>query len=309
VTALVELKARFDEENNLHWAKALEQAGAHVIYGITGLKVHAKIATVVKLTKAGLKQYVHLSTGNYNAASAKIYTDIGYFTSRPEIVSDAVRFFHHLTGSTKNAYLDTLAMAPTQIKPRLLDMINTEKEKGSEGRIIAKMNSVVDGDMIEALYDASRAGVKIDLIIRGICCLKPGVAGLSENIKVISIVGKYLEHARIFYFKHSSPQVYFASADWMTRNLDKRIELMTPAIDEHVSEKLLEIINLQLKDNVQARELNCDGTYMSILPKDGEKEIDSQKLMETLTAKLFERLTRDNAPKEHRLATKLLDES
>lgn len=309
VTALVELKARFDEENNLHWAKALEQAGAHVIYGITGLKVHAKIATIVRASKDGLKQYVHLSTGNYNAASAKIYTDVGYFTAKPEIAADAIKFFHHLTGSTKNAYLETLSMAPTQIKPKLLELIKAEQAKGEEGRIIAKMNAVVDGDMIDALYAASKAGVKIDLIIRGICCLRPEVKNLSENIRVISIIGKYLEHARIFYFKHAEHQVYFSSADWMTRNLEKRIELLTPAYDAHVSEKLLEILTLQLKDNVNARKLDSQGKYTAVVAQSGEKEFDSQKLLETLTAKLFERLTRENTTKEHKLATKLLTES
>jgi polyphosphate kinase len=171
------------------------------------------------------------------------------------------------------------------------------------------MNALVDGEMIDALYEASNAGVKIDLIIRGICCLRPGIEGMSENIRVVSIIGKYLEHARIFYFKHSDPQVYFASADWMTRNLEKRIELLTPAFDSHVAEKLLEIINIQLKDNMNTRLLDSNGKYIAVLPKDGEKEIDCQRLMETLTAKLFERLSRESTSKEHKLTAKLLSES
>lgn len=200
VTAMVELKARFDEENNLHWAKALEQAGAHVIYGITGFKVHAKITQIIKKDAGKLKFYMHLGTGNYNGSSAKIYTDVSFFTTDEMFEKDTTNFFHILSGYNKNRKLDKLSMSPMQIKERLLEMIMMETEYGEEGRIVAKMNALVDSDMIKALCKASAAGVKIDLIVRGICCLRPGIKGISENIRVISIVGKYLEHARIFLF-------------------------------------------------------------------------------------------------------------
>ncbi len=218
VTAMVELKARFDEENNLHWAKALEQAGAHVIYGITGFKVHAKITQIIKKDAGKLKFYMHLGTGNYNGSSAKIYTDVSFFTTDEMFEKDTTNFFHILSGYNKNRKLDKLSMSPMQIKERLLEMIMMETEYGEEGRIVAKMNALVDSDMIKALCKASAAGVKIDLIVRGICCLRPGIKGISENIRVISIVGKYLEHARIFYFKHNNPGFYISSADWMPRN-------------------------------------------------------------------------------------------
>ncbi len=191
VTVMVELKARFDEENNLIWAKALEKAGAHVIYGIKGFKVHAKAALVTRRKNGKLKQYAHLGTGNYNPATAKIYTDISYMTSKDEITNDLTRFFHFLTGFSKKGKLDELYMSPAQIKPKILSLIHNETRKGEDGQIIAKVNSLVDEDVIRALYKASQAGVKIDLIVRGICCLKTGIEGVSENIRVISILGKY----------------------------------------------------------------------------------------------------------------------
>ncbi len=307
VTALVELKARFDEENNLHWARALERAGAHVVYGIAGLKVHAKIATVVRKHRDGLKQYVHLSTGNYNVQSARIYTDVGFFTANKDVVEDATKFFHHLTGSAKYSELKALSMAPTQMKKKILSLIENEEMQGENGQIIAKMNALVDPDVIRALYKASMAGVKIALIIRGICCLRPGVAGISENIRVTSIVGKYLEHARIFYFKNSSPQIYFSSADWMTRNLEKRIELLTPVYDVKIGQKLLEILKLQASDDVQARELRVDGEYVRVLSQNGG--LDSQKILEDYVTSVYESYVKEQSSKENRLASKLLKES
>ena len=307
VTALVELKARFDEENNLHWARALERAGAHVVYGIAGLKVHAKIATVVKKAKDGLSHYVHLSTGNYNVQSARIYTDVGFFTADRGIAEDATKFFHHLTGAAKYSELKTLSMAPTQMKKKILELIENEERNGANGYIIAKMNSVVDSDVIRALYKASMAGVKIELVVRGICCLRPGVEGISDNIRVISIVGKYLEHARIFYFKNSNPQVYFSSADWMTRNLEKRIELLTPVLDQKVSHKMLEILRLQIADDVQARELGADGEYTKLTPKNGG--LDSQKILEDYVSGVFESYSREQNSKESKMVSKLLKES
>ncbi len=287
VTAMVELKARFDEENNLIWAKALEDAGAHVIYGIPGFKVHAKIAQVIRKSNDKLKIYLHLSTGNYNESTAKIYTDVSYFTSREEFRADSITFFHILTGFSKNKKLTNLKMSPMQMKENLLEMIKIERSYKNKGRIIAKMNSLVDSDIIKALYKASQEGVKIDLIIRGICCLRPGVESISENIKVRSIIGKYLEHSRIFYFKHAKPTIYISSADWMPRNLEKRFELMTPIYDSSLALKLLDLLNLQLNDNVLAWELHSDGEYELLKAEDGKKEINSQLFLENYVNKLY----------------------
>ncbi len=223
VMVLVELKARFDEENNLRWARALEEVGAHVVYGIPGVKVHAKIAQVIKRKGKQLKSYVHLATGNYNPSTAKIYTDISYFTSKEEYAKDATSFFHFLTGFSTYTKLDTLFMSPTQIKPKLLRLIEKESSYSKEGHIILKANSLVDQDIIKELYKASQAGCRVDLIIRGICCLKPGIEGVSENITVHSIIGKYLEHPRIYYFKHAKTTCYIASADLMPRNLVRHV--------------------------------------------------------------------------------------
>lgn len=263
VTVMVELKARFDEENNLHWAKALENAGAHVIYGITGFKVHAKVCQIIRKEQDGLKFYLHLGTGNYNAGTARIYTDVSYFTSRKDYANDITTFFHILSGFNKKRRLEVLSMSPNQIKECVLKMIATETAKKGDGVIIAKMNSLVDADVIEALYEASKAGVKIDLIVRGICCLKPHEI-YSANINVRSIVGKYLEHARIFYFKHSAPHYFISSADWMPRNLERRLELMTPIFDEALKAKLSRILKLQLSDNELAYELKNDGEYARV---------------------------------------------
>jgi len=309
VTAMVELKARFDEENNLIWARRLEQAGAHVIFGIPGFKVHAKIAQVIKRDGERLKQYTHLATGNYNPSTARIYTDVSYFTTRKEITDDSTRFFHYLTGFSKRGKLQTLYMSPTQIKPKLLSLIEKERERGEEGHIIAKMNALVDQDVIEALYRASMAGVKIDLIVRGICCLRPGIEGVSETIRVISIVGKYLEHARIFYFRHGEPQLFISSADWMPRNLERRIELMTPIFDREIADRLQEILNIQLKDNVKARELQPDGEYRKLHPPKGKPPINSQLLMEEYTKILYNTHRKNTTSRAKKLAKRLLKES
>ncbi|MEJ2373552.1 MAG: polyphosphate kinase 1, partial [Sulfurimonas sp.] len=268
VTVMVELKARFDEENNHIWAKALEKSGAHVIYGIKGLKVHAKAALVTRRTNGKLKQYAHLGTGNYNPSTAKIYTDMSYMTSKDEVTNDLTRFFHFLTGFSKKGKLNELYMAPSQIKPKLLSLIHNETRQGENGRIIAKVNSLVDDDVIRALYKASQAGVKVDLIVRGICCLKPGIEGVSDNIRVISILGKYLEHARTFYFKNDASEVYISSADWMPRNLVRRIELLTAVKDEESKKKIIQILNLQCSDTVLAHELQSDGTYKRVKADD-----------------------------------------
>lgn len=307
VTVMVELKARFDEENNLIWAKALEKAGAHVIYGIFGFKVHAKVALITRRVNGKLQQYAHLGTGNYNPSTAKIYTDVSFMTSNDALTHDITKFFHFLTGFSKKGKLDKLYMSPTQIKPKLLSLIHNETRKKDEGRIIAKMNSLVDDDVIRALYKASQAGVKIDLIVRGICCLKPGIEGISDNITVISIVGKYLEHARIFYFKNAPVQLFISSADWMPRNLVRRIELLTAIEDPQSSEKLLQILQLQCSDNVLSYKLLSDGNYKKI-DIDPANTIDSQKLMENHVNRVYKSIKKESSNYITRLVNRLVKE-
>lgn len=308
VTVMVELKARFDEENNLIWAKALEKSGAHVIYGIKGFKVHAKATLITRRTNGKLKQYAHLGTGNYNPATSKIYTDMSYLTSKDEITNDLTRFFHFLTGFSKKGNLDELYMAPTQIKPKILSLIQKEIQMGEQGRIIAKVNSLVDEDVIRTLYKASQAGVKIDLIVRGICCLKPNIQGVSENIRVISIVGKYLEHARAFYFKNDETQVYISSADWMPRNLVKRIELLTGIKEESAKEKIIQILRLQCSDNMLSHELQSDGSYIKI-NKEDTKAINNHKLMEDFVNRIAKATRKESPTEVNQLASKLFLEN
>ena len=309
VTVMVELKARFDEENNLLWAKALEKSGAHVIYGIKGFKVHAKAALITRRKNGKLKQYAHLGTGNYNPSTAKIYTDMSYLTSKDEITNDLTRFFHFLTGFSKKGKLNELYMAPSQIKPKLLSLIHNETRQGSNGHIIAKINSLVDEDVIRALYKASQAGVKIELIVRGICCLKPGIKGVSENIRVISILGKYLEHARAFYFKNDASKVYISSADWMPRNLVRRIELLTAIKDEAAQKKIIQILKLQCSDNVLAHELQSDGTYIKLKPSEDEKAINNHKLLEEYVNKIAKATKKETSTYVQQLVNRLFIES
>lgn len=265
VTALVELKARFDEENNINWAKMLEKAGCHVIYGLVGLKTHSKITLVVRMEEDGIRRYVHLGTGNYNDSTAKLYTDCGILTCNPQIGEDATAVFNMLSGYSEPLAWNKLSVAPLWLRGRFLRMIRREAEHAREGRpahIMAKMNSLCDKEIITALYEASCAGVKVEMIIRGICCLKAGVPGLSENISVRSIVGNFLEHSRIFYFfNDASPEVYMGSADWMPRNLDRRVEIMFPVEDEVLREKVIHILEVELEDNVKAHILQPDGSY------------------------------------------------
>mgnify|MGYP000845719753 FL=1 len=310
VTVMVELKARFDEENNLHWAKALEDAGAHVIYGITGFKVHAKVSQVIRQIGDKLKFYMHFGTGNYNGSSAKIYTDVSLFTSKEEFSQDTTSFFHILSGYNKNRRLNALSMSPFQIKERIIEKIRVEASKGSEGRIIAKMNALIDEDVINELSRASNAGVKIDLIVRGVCGLRPGVKGKSENIRVRSIIGKYLEHARILYFKHADPKIYISSADWMPRNLERRLELMTPIFEPRLQERLLEILELQLSDNDLAFELQSSGEYAKVARREGEKVISCHEILENYISKIYKSVKKDtDKAKADMLASKLLKES
>lgn len=305
VTVMVELKARFDEENNLHWAKSLESAGAHVVYGIPGFKVHAKSTQIIRKSGDKLKFYMHLGTGNYNGSSSKIYTDASFFTTDERFAKDTTTFFHILSGYNKNRVLQTLSMSPMQIKERLIEMIKVEEKKGSDGHIIAKMNALVDSDMIKALTSASKAGVKIELIVRGICCLRPGIPEISENIRVISIVGKYLEHARIFYFKHSSPEIYISSADWMPRNLERRLELMTPIFNESLKNKMIDILNVQLNDTSLAFELQNDGEYVKLA---SENPLNSQEFLEEYYNKLAKNI-RKHKDTSNILVSKLLEDS
>ncbi|MCZ6174425.1 RNA degradosome polyphosphate kinase [Campylobacter ureolyticus] len=305
VTVMVELKARFDEENNLHWAKSLESAGAHVVYGIPGFKVHAKSTQIIRKSGDKLKFYMHLGTGNYNGSSSKIYTDASFFTTDERFAKDTTTFFHILSGYNKNRVLQTLSMSPMQIKERLIEMIKVEEKKGSDGHIIAKMNALVDSDMIKALTSASKAGVKIELIVRGICCLRPGIPEVSENIRVISIVGKYLEHARIFYFKHSSPEIYISSADWMPRNLERRLELMTPIFNEILKNKMIDILNVQLNDTSLAFELQNDGEYVKLT---SENPLNSQEFLEEYYNKLAKNI-RKHKDTSNILVSKLLEDS
>jgi polyphosphate kinase len=309
VTVMVELKARFDEENNLIWAKALEKSGAHVIYGIKGFKVHAKAALITRRKNGKLKQYAHLATGNYNPATAKIYTDISYMTSKDEVTNDLTKFFHFLTGFSKKGKLDELYMAPSQIKTKILSLIHNETRKGADGEIIAKVNSLVDEDIIRALYKASQAGVKIELIVRGICCLKPGIKGVSENIRVISILGKYLEHPRIFYFKNDATQVYISSADWMPRNLIRRIELLTAIKDEDAQKKIIQILKLQCSDNTLAHELQSDGSYIKVKQQDGQRSINNHKLLEEFVNKISKASKKETQRSVSQIISRLFMES
>lgn len=265
VSVLVELKARFDEENNIVWAKMLEKAGCHVIYGLVGLKTHSKITLVVRREEDGIRRYVHLGTGNYNDATAKLYTDLGLLTCREDIGEDATAVFNMLSGYSEPRSWNKLALAPLWLKNRFLYLIDREIEQakqGNEARIVAKMNSLCDRDIIEALYQASAAGVKIELIVRGICCLKVGIPGVSENISVRSIVGTFLEHSRIFYFENGgNPEYYLASADWMPRNLNRRVEILFPIEQPDLKEEVQHILNCLLKDTMKAQLLDKDGNY------------------------------------------------
>ncbi len=280
VTVLVELKARFDEENNINWAKRLEQAGCHVIYGLVGLKTHCKIALVVRQEEDGIRRYVHLATGNYNDSTAKLYTDCGLMTCSESIGEDATAVFNMLSGYSEPKHWNSLVLAPLWLRDRFMYLIQRETKYAKEGhraRIIAKMNSLCDKDIIAALYEASAAGVEIDLIIRGICCLKTGIPGVSETIHVRSIVGTFLEHARIFYFLNDEDEeFYMASSDWMPRNLDKRVEIMFPVEDQKLRERVRHILQIQLDDNLKAKVLQPDGTYVKI-DKRGKEPLGAQE--------------------------------
>ena len=279
VSVLVELKARFDEENNIVWAKKLEKAGCHVIYGLVGLKTHSKITLVVRKEEDEIRRYVHLGTGNYNDSTAKLYTDMGMFTSKTRYGEDATAVFNMLSGYSEPLVWNKLSLAPLWLRGKFLSLIEREKEHAKNGRparIIAKMNSLCDPGIIEALYDASEAGVEIDLIVRGICCLRAGIKGLSEHIRVRSIVGTFLEHSRIFYFENNgNAEYYMASADWMPRNLDKRVEILFPVEDPILQEEIYHILHIQLSDTKKAHLLMPDGHYVKVDQR-GKTPLNSQ---------------------------------
>ena len=275
VTAVVELKARFDEENNIIWAKKLENAGVHVVYGISGLKTHCKLLLVVRKESGKMTRYLHLSTGNYNPITSRIYTDLGLFTCNEDFCKDASDLFNYLTGHSKQKEYKKFLVAPYTMRKNLSKFIDDEIEShkvNGNGRIIIKANSLVDDKLIFKLFQASNAGIKIDLIIRGICRLRPGIKGISENIRVISIVGRFLEHSRIYYFyNNGKPVIYSGSADIMQRNFDRRVEMLYPIENQRIIEDLEEILALYLKDNVKARILNSDGTYTKLEVPENEK--------------------------------------
>jgi polyphosphate kinase len=281
VSVLVELKARFDEENNIYWARRLERVGVHVVYGLVGLKTHSKIVLVVRREKDKMRRYVHIGTGNYNPKTARLYTDLGLFSCREELGADLTDVFNFLTGYSRQKSYREIIVAPVNMRDRFLELIKREIENvqnGFSGRIVAKMNALVDPQIISALYEASRAGVQIDLIIRGICCLRPGLLNLSHNIRVISIIGRFLEHSRIYYFyNNNQEEIYIGSADWMRRNLDRRVEVITPIKDQEIAKDLQEILGIMLADNRHAWELQPDGNYIQRCPGDNCPEANSQK--------------------------------
>jgi polyphosphate kinase len=283
VTALVELKARFDEARNIVWAKDLEQAAVQVIYGVKGLKTHAKLCIIVRREPHGIQRYVHFGTGNYNEITARLYTDVSFMTCNEELGADASSFFNAITGYSQPQSFRKIEAAPLGMRESLLEMIQIEtqrKREGQQARIIAKLNSLVDPQIIDALYEASQAGVKIKLNVRGICCLRPGVPKLSKNITVTSIVDRLLEHSRIFYFHHGGDErVFISSADWMQRNLDRRVELLVPVEDPACRERLIGILKTCFRDTVKARRLLPDGTYKRVKPASGERPLRSQEAL------------------------------
>jgi polyphosphate kinase len=287
VATLVELKARFDEENNILWAKRLEGSGVHVVYGLAGLKTHTKIILIVRRENGKLKRYVHVGTGNYNPKTANLYTDFGLFSAREDLAADVTELFNYLTGYSRQKKYRQLLVAPVNLRDRMVELIDREaqhQKSGGQSRIVAKMNALVDPMIIRKLYEASMAGVKIDLIIRGVCCLRPGLPEVSENIRVISIIGRLLEHSRIFYFHNNGDdEIFIGSADWMTRNLDRRVEAVTPIRDPELLHDLQETLGIMLADNRQAWDLHLDGHYSQRKPSNTETEQSSQVIFTNLS--------------------------
>jgi polyphosphate kinase len=280
VTAVVELKARFDEARNIRWARELEENGVQVIHGVRGLKTHAKICLIVRREATGTVRYLHFGTGNYNESTARQYADISLLTSNELLGRDATVFFNAVTGYSVERTLQALAMAPSGLRQRLLELIRQEtvrRRDGQRAEITAKMNSLVDRSLIDALYEASQAGVRIRLNVRGICCLRPGVPGLSDNITVVSIVDRFLEHSRVFHFAHGGEDlVFISSADWMPRNLDRRVELLVPVADSGLRQRLLRLLDVCCGDRVKGREILADGSYR-LPPPDSSQNLSSQE--------------------------------
>ncbi|MFO0930888.1 MAG: polyphosphate kinase 1 [Gemmataceae bacterium] len=300
VTAVIEIKARLDEERNIVWARELEKAGVHVVFGFIGLKTHCKVSLVVRREEDGsIRRYVHLATGNYNPQTARIYTDLGYFTCNPDYCEDASALFNYLTGYCELPQWRKLAVAPSRLQAFMIEMIDREAALGEKGRIIAKLNGVLEPEVIKACYRASQAGVKIDLICRGICALRPGLPGVSENIRVISIVDRFLEHSRIFYFgNNGDPQVYIGSADWMDRNLRRRVEVVFPVEVPDLKRRVIdEILSISLQDNVKASELLPDGSYRRVQPAEGQPRVRSQeKFLELAAQQTARMIAREPVP-------------
>lgn len=292
VTVLVELKARFDEENNVQWAKELEKAGCHVIYGMISLKTHSKITLIVRRTNQKIERIVHLGTGNYNDQTAKFYTDMSYLTTKRKFGIDATNFFNYLSGYTEKPTFHHLSMAPFDIRNDLLQYIDTEihyQKQYGNGRIIAKMNSLTDKPLIQKFYEASQTGIQIDLIIRGICCLKPGLDGVSDNIQVRSIVGRFLEHSRIYYFHHNGEEkLFLSSADLMTRNMVKRVEIMFPIFEGRIKSRIYHILQIMLHDTAKARIQDSDGSYTHIKDQSAEPIMDSQLTLFDMAYRVLE---------------------
>ncbi len=288
VTVLVELKARFDEENNIQWARRLEKSGCHVIYGLVGLKTHAKLTLIVRMENDGIRRYVHLGTGNYNDMTAKQYADMGILTCNEEIGADASAVFNTLSGYSEPPKLYKLIMAPTGLRKHCMQLIEREERhalQGKKAKIVAKMNSLCDPGIMKALYKAASAGVKIELIVRGICGIKPNMKGISESITIRSIVGRYLEHSRVFYFYNDGNEdVYLSSADWMPRNFNRRVELLFPIEDKRIKERLKQILEIMLQDTVKAKVKTNNGDYVMI-EREGKKPIDSQDYLLKLAKK------------------------
>ncbi len=298
VACVMEIKARFDEERNLHWAAELERAGAHVTFGISGLKTHSKTALVVRKESGGLRSYVHIGTGNYHVKTARLYADLGLLSCDPRLTRDVVNLFHYLTGRAHAPQCTSLLVAPSTMRPRLLAAIQLETENrkaGKPARILAKMNQLEDPEIIEALCEASNAGVPVDLIVRGFCCLRPGVPGKTENIRVRSIIGRFLEHSRIFHFANGSGdpvkgEFFIGSADWMYRNLSKRIEVATPVLAPELKERLWKTLDIYVRDRRQAWVLDANGTYTQLQPEggDGPERLGSQQFLMLTTSQAID---------------------
>jgi polyphosphate kinase len=309
VTAVIELKARLDEEHNVQWARQLEKAGVHVVFGFVGLKTHCKVALVVRREEDGIRRYVHLATGNYNPLTARVYTDLGFFTCHPDFCEDASALFNYLTGYGELPQWRKLVVAPSRLQQFMIEKIEQEtrhQQAGREGIIRAKINGLLEPAIVQALYRASRAGVKIDLVCRGICALRPGLPGVSETIRVTSIVDRFLEHSRIFYFGNAGqPEVYIGSADWMDRNLSRRVEVVFPIEQPDLKQRLIdEILAISLADNTKARELLPDGSYRRVIPEPGQPLVRSQQrfleLAEERTRRQSELPAPPAAPGKHR---------